>query len=289
MDIKSSDVVATSIRSSPASLFLRAVGSELGDGQQVGLEYSIRLRAGAIQWHGRCACWSEGDRAREFCAIARCLQRLDAPDPIISAQRSTKGVHRQGLAIDATSETSELRLYLHGRKWISSWRWQVGGRSIRRLKYNFHRVRDMPAVTIQSLQAALIHPEVRYAFTSLLSVPLVARTSGVWLREEEGRLDRLCIAFPWCPNAETLPDLLELLDVFSPHGSSDARLRRLPVRHAALSVGRSTPMLTLYMSVRDYRGSWPVSEETLQERVLIGSETQQRVFRHYILPQLDLG
>jgi SAM-dependent methyltransferase len=257
---------------------LAELGAEFGACAGVDLEFSMRLRRGRVVARGRFGCWLGARATASFAAVARVLERLEAPEEVRAAQRSAEGPVRQGVGVSFAGPAPEFRLYLHGRSprtlsnHYRAWRWRPGAPP-RHSRYTFHFLPETPA-GLKPLD--LIPKELHRAFNLLLDDERLQRSSGFWLREGPGgRVEQVDLTFPWCPPAGTLPGLCELARLFELPRDEPCDWRGLPVRHVAARVGADTPSVTLYASA-PLGGSWPDDEAAFQEVVRRGARALRR-------------
>jgi hypothetical protein len=251
-----------------ADRLLAELGAGLDGCPDVAFEFSVRLRPGRVETRGRFCCWVVGTGPDAFAPVARVLERLGAPEPVRTAQRDAERPERQGIAVALTAEGPELRLYLHGRDRATladryeAWRWRPGAEA-RRSRYAFHFLPETPS-GLRPLES--VPPLLRPAFSELLAEERLIQSSGFWLREaEDGTLEQVDLAFPWCPRAVSLHGVRELARVLGV--ADDERWRELPVRHVAVPAGDAAPSVTLY-ALASRKGPWPRNEAELQEWVL---------------------
>jgi SAM-dependent methyltransferase len=271
---------------------LAEIGRELDGLPRVELEFSVRLRTGAVEPRGRFACWVIGSDRDAFRPVERVLDRLGAPPAVRDAQRTAENPVRQGIGVAMSADGPELRLYLHGRDpstladHYRAWRWRLGSGDVQRATYTFHY---LPETASGVRPADLVPPALRPSFARLLDDERLRQASGFWLRENEGgAVDQVDLAFPWRPAAGTLPGMDALARPLTISDDDPSRWRDLTVRHVAVRAGDAPPEATLYASA-PLRGPWPSSADELRERVSNGAKAmnrnaEERIYRH--LPPL---
>lgn len=257
--------------------WLTTVAKELS-GPGTDLEYSVRLSSHGVSASGRCTCWTTAN----LDAIGRIAARLGAPPYVLAEHAGMELPVRQGIGIDAGGAEPQYRLYLHGRDpitltaWYRSWRWQPGQQASPSV-YTFH---FLPETASGLRPARLVAPELRPMLRLLLAEERLRQCSGFWLRQTAGVTDELDLAFPWHPRVGSLPGLTALarhLDIRTTEGWQE-----LPVRHVALRVTSSSPVVTLYVR-GPAAGPLPASEDELRERATRGAaELGERVRRHVL-------
>ncbi|HEX8110300.1 MAG TPA: class I SAM-dependent methyltransferase [Kofleriaceae bacterium] len=262
------------------------LGAELGSCAGVELEFSVRLGPGRIEPAGRFGCWLPGSSGHDFAPVLAALQRLEAPEEVMQAQRQAMLPVRQGIAVALHDGSLELRLYLHGRDprtladHYCAWRWS-SGEAVRRSHYEFHFLPESPS-GLRPLD--LVAVELQPYLTRLLAMDRLQQSSGFWLRRgEDSRLEQLDLALPWNPTVGSLPGLQELVEKLAIPTDAFADLRDLPVRHLALSLDPGPIAVTLYASA-PVAGDWPETEDALQHQVRRGarqfqSEVEDRIYR----------
>lgn len=262
---------------SAVACWLATVAEELS-GPDTDLEYSVRLSAHGVSASGRCTCWTSANPE----AIGRIAARLGAPPGVLAEHARTELSVRQGIGIDASGAEPQYRLYLHGRDPTTlaaryrSWRWQAGqGASLS--VYTFH---FLPETASGLRPTRLVAPELRPMLRLLLADKRLRQCSGFWLRQTAGVTDELDLAFPWHPRAGTLPGLTALarhLYIRTRDG-----WQYLPVRHVALRLTSSSPVVTMYVR-GPAAGPLPASEDELRERATRGAaELGERVRLHVL-------
>ena len=273
-------------RAESTQRFLAEVGSELATCPQVLLEFSIRLRPQSIEQSGRLTCWLCGNTPADFAPMNRLLTGLAAPVQVQRAQLNAEGPLRQGISIAVEPEGIELRLYLHGRQadtgadTYEAWRWRTGSDPLR-TQYSFHY---FPETATGLRPQELCIAALRAPLSTLLAEERLQQCSGFWLREDpNGQLEKLDLAFPWSPPAESLLGLhMVAASLAIP---MDERWRHVPVRHVSFPIGNSPPSVTLYASA-PHSGAWPQTESALQERVCGSARVSNRAIEQQLFGKL---
>ncbi|HLJ89315.1 MAG TPA: class I SAM-dependent methyltransferase [Candidatus Angelobacter sp.] len=274
-----------------AQRVLAHLGAELRQCPGVELEFSVRLLHGKIEFTGRFGCWLPGNADTDFGPVLKALQKLDAPEEVLQAQKQAVLPVRQGIAVALQDGIPEFRIYLHGRgphtlaDHYQAWRWGLDG-EVRRSRYEFHFLPESPS-GLRPLD--LIAAELRPALAQLLAVDRLQQSSGFWLRRDENdQLEQLDLALPWNPAAGSLPGLQELAQQQTISKDELQNLRELPIRHLAVSLDRGHKAVTLYASAA-VAGNWPETEDELQHLVRHNAqqfqvEVEDQLFRR--LPHL---
>lgn len=231
-------------------------------------EFSIRLLPGRIERWGRFGVWLPGKTAEAFVPIRQWLEKMGAPEEALAAQAATLPPGRQGVAVAVGDTGTEFRLYLHGihpetqANVYEAVRWGTDGR-IAFSRYTFHFAPETPT---GERPGDLVPEWAREAVQALADEEWVLRSSGFWLRHDDGQLKQVDVAFPWRPKGETLGGLMALADRFNLSAEDRSFIAALPIRHIAVRAGtEGGQAVTLYCS--STLSGVPATEAELQEQV----------------------
>lgn len=244
-------------------------------------EFSIRVTPDGVQRAGRFAVWLERPPAADG-SMLRWLEATDAPAEVRSALIAEARPKRLGAAVAVTPGGPEYRLYLHGLdpetavQTYRALRWRPGDTAARSSSYTFHFA---PETADGARPEDLAPLWARPGFRSIAQDARMLRTSGFWLRHDEGGgLAQVDLALPWRPRADALEGLSSLLDVLAPDEDARAWLDGLHVRHVAVKPANEAspeaPELTLYLSAPLSQA--PAGEADLQKAVIAAAAIAHR-------------
>jgi len=239
------------------------------------LEWSLRAQAGEIANGDRFTVWleSKSGESATFEPISNALVGLGAPESVLSAQQHAASVSvRQGISISPQANGLEWRLYLHTyppgdlRATYRSYRWVDSG-TVETDEYSFHYLPSLPDGRTPD---DLVHPACAKTVRTLLAHPRLQSSSGFWLRQRDGDIRQVDLAYPWHPPLSEMADILAGFcnELGAPiHWLS--RYAEYPLRHIAFTGAHAEPSVTVYFSAPIPSNEWPASLPDLQIQVNI--------------------
>jgi len=244
-------------------------------------ETSIRVTPGKINKNGRMIIWKDGTDSSEYQPVYHFLEHLNAPQEVLSAQKTHREGGRQGVSISSTDKGSDYRLYVKPKATKTKkadyirWRWSENG-LLDESNYYFHFLPE----TSDGLRIQDVIPK---AAQRLLDNSLLNRVSGFWLRyNTQNELDQVYLTYPWFPRVKSLPELTSVLDNMGINGDLRASIDDMPIRHIATKINGEMPSLTLYSHAK-LSQPLPTKEEEYQKYIFKNARNISRDIEHHIL------